>query len=158
MKIHYRGNGPMSSFAIAEGRWPMQRRYSPMRRAEEFDELHLLFAARARPVAAKGISIFRVGFRPSTCSAIRFYMVNRIAAWAAMPLEKISHAVLLIGGNVAGRRLDRRIVRHIGILSCHLDVTGLHMHYDKRAVGTAAHIWLIHCFHKGLFAALAFCQ
>jgi hypothetical protein len=43
-------------------------------------------------------------------------MVNRIATRATMSREKISHAVLLIGGNIAGRRVDRRIVRHIGIL------------------------------------------
>jgi hypothetical protein len=92
------------------------RRRSPMRRPGELDELHLLFAAHTRPVAAKRISIFRVGFRPSTCSALGFHIVNRIATRATMSRKKISHAVLLIGGNIAGRRVDRRIVRHIGIL------------------------------------------
>lgn len=88
----------------------------PLRRPRELDELHLLFAARTRPVAAKRISILRVGFRPSTCSMLGFRMANRIAARATMSRKKIPHAVLLVAGNIAGRRVDRRNVRHIGIL------------------------------------------
>jgi len=92
-------------------------RHSP---PQEFDELHLLFSAHTRPVAAKRIPIFSVVFRPSTCSALGFHVVRRIATRATMSRKKISHAVLLIGGDIAGRRVDR-LVRHIGILISNKD-------------------------------------
>jgi hypothetical protein len=40
--------------------------------SKELDELRLLFAAHTRPATAKRISIFRVGFRSSTCSELGF--------------------------------------------------------------------------------------